>query len=82
MHLFSMFEIGTIFNVNPEFPLSTQVSVVQELDGARRLLSKALSRVEQRGQGEETKMTNKENIAKVAKTVKQMMEAVERKLEN
>ena len=82
MHLFSMFEIGTIFNVNLEFPLSTQVSVVQELDGARRLLSKALSRVEQRGQGEETKMTNKEDIAKVAKTVKQMMEAVERKLEN
>ena len=77
-----MFEIGTIFNVNLEFPLSTQVSVVQELDGARRLLSKALSRVEQRGQGEETKMTNKEDIAKVAKTVKQMMEAVERKLEN
>ena len=54
---------------------------MQELDGARRMLSKALSRVKQRGQGEETKMTNNEDIAKVAKTVKQMMEAVERKLE-
>ena len=53
--------------------LFTQVSVVQELFGAMRLLSEAISRV----QGEET---DREEIVKVAKRVKMMMEDVEQKL--
>ena len=50
---------------------------MEELVGARRVLSKAISREEQRGKGEEV---NKEEIARVARTVRQMMEGVERKL--
>ena len=58
----------------------TQVSVVQELAGARKLLSEAITRVELRGQGEETKLPNKEDVGRTVRTVKQMMQVVERKL--
>ena len=57
-----------------------QVSVVQELAGARKLLSEAISRVKQRGQGEETKLANKEDVGRTVGTVKRMMQVVERKL--
>ena len=58
----------------------TQVTVVQELVGARKLLSEAITRVEQRGQGEETKSPNKEDVSRTVRTVKQMMKVVEQKL--
>lgn len=57
-----------------------EVSVVQELAGARKLLSEAISRVEQRGKGEETKLANKEDVGTTVRNVKQMMQVVERKL--